>query len=113
MGVAHAVAGKAVKLLLSESELGQAKTTALVKTSNFETMRLCVHEGQEIPAHKTKGPITVQCLQGKVVFTVGEVNNEMTPGDWLYLEGDQLHSLKGVEDSALLLTIVFTQTTVD
>lgn len=110
MGVAHAVAGKAMKLFLSESELGRAKTTALVRTRNFETMRLCVHAGHEIPEHKTKGPITVQCLQGKVVFTVGEINNEMVPGDWLYLDGDQNHSLRGMEDSTLLLTILFPRT---
>ena len=107
MGIAHAAAGKAMKLLLSESELAQSKTTALVKTSNFETMRMCVHAGQEIPPHKTKGPITVQCLQGKVVFAVGDIENEMLPGDWLYLEGGQVHSLRGIEDSALLVTIVF------
>ena len=107
MAIAHAVAGKAMNLFLSESELGRAKTTALIKTSNFEVIRLCVDSKQEIAPHKTKGPITVQCLQGKVNFTVGETENEMTPGDWLYLEGGQVHSLLGIEDSVLLLTIVF------
>ena len=111
MGSVHAVVGKTMKLLLSESELGQAKTTALVKTSYFETIRLCVHASQEIPPHKTKGPITVQCLQGNVVFVVGDTENEMVPGDWLYLEGGQIHSLKGIEDSTLLLTILFTEAT--
>lgn len=111
MGIAHAVAGKAMNLLLSVSELGHFKTTALVKTSNFEVMRLCVHARQVVPPHKTKGPITVQCLQGRVVFVVGDTENEMVPGDWLYLEGGQIHSLKGIEDSTLLLTILFTETT--
>lgn len=107
MGNVHAVAGQKMKLLLSQSELDQAKTTALVKTSNFETMRLCVSANQEIPPHKTRGPITVQCLQGKIIFTVGDVATEMVPGDWLYLEGGQVHSLTGIENSTLLLTIIF------
>lgn len=109
MGIAHAAPGKAATLLLSESELAQAKTTALIKTRHFEAIRLCVHSGQEIPSHKTKGPITVQCLQGNVIFSVGEIANQMTAGDWLYLEGDQIHSLKGIEDSTLLVTIIFSE----
>jgi quercetin dioxygenase-like cupin family protein len=107
MGLIRAEAGIATKLLLPDSELEQAKTTCLVKTDHFEAMRLCISAGQEIPTHKTEGPITVQCLQGNVSFNVGEIENNLKPGDWLYLEGGQLHSLKGIEDSALLLTIIF------
>ena len=107
MVIAHAIAGETMNLFLSESELGRAKTTALVKTSNFEIIRLCINASQEIPLHRTKGPITVQCLQGKVVFTIGDAENEMVPGDWLYLDGGQIHSLVGIENSALLLTIMF------
>src|SRR5690606_19453914 len=32
---------------------------------------------------------------------------EMKAGDWLYLEGGDTHRVKGLEDSALLLTILF------
>jgi len=107
MGLIRAEAGEATRLLLPESELAEAKTTCLVKTDNFEAMRMCVHANQEIPPHKTEGPLTVQCLQGNVIFKVGEITNDLKPGDWLYLEGGQMHSLKGVKDSALLLTILF------
>lgn len=31
----------------------------------------------------------------------------MKAGDWLYLEGGDTHRVKGLEDSALLLTILF------
>ena len=107
MGIAHAIAGQKVSVLLPGSELGTAKTTALVKTGNFETIRMCINAGKEIAPHKAKGPITVQCLQGKVVFTAGENENEMVPGDWLYLEGGQIHSLLGIENSVMLVTIMF------
>ncbi len=100
-------AGEVVRLPLPESELAQAKTKALVKTEHFESIRLCIPAGKTIPPHKAKGPITVQCLQGKVNFNVGEVENSLDPGDWLYLEAEQLHSLEGVEHSTLLLTLFF------
>ena len=108
MGLVHAVPGEVVRLTQLPTTLSQAKTTTLVKTTHFEAMRLCLHAGQEMQAHKTRGPITVQCLEGKIVFLVGEVRNELCPGDWLYLDGNQVHSLQGIEDSLLLLTIIFT-----
>ena len=88
-----------VKLPLSDSELGEAKTTALVKTDRFEAIRLCMHAGKVIPDHKAKGPITVQCLQGCLLFNVGEVESRMVPGDWVYLEKEQIHSVKAIENS--------------
>jgi len=32
---------------------------------------------------------------------------ELRTGDWIYLDGGEAHSVKGLEDSALLLTIIF------
>ncbi len=106
MGIPHAKPGQVIKLILSEEDLKEVKTTALIKTQEFETIRLCLKTGQELPAHHAKSSITVQCLQGKINFKVGEKDNELQPGDWLYLEGGQEHSLKAVEDSTLLLTLI-------
>ncbi|MCO6429647.1 MAG: cupin domain-containing protein [Deltaproteobacteria bacterium] len=107
MGLPHATAGEVIKLIPPDLNLEEAKTTAIVKTKEFETIRLCVHAGQVIPPHKTKGPITVQCLKGRAIFNIGQNKNELQPGDWLYLGPNEVHSLEGLEDSALLLTIIF------
>jgi hypothetical protein len=32
---------------------------------------------------------------------------DLTSGDWLYLDGGDMHSLKALQDSSLLLTILF------
>jgi hypothetical protein len=41
--------------------------------------------GNELPPHEVPGDITVQCLEGKVKFTVGNVVRELTPGTFLHL----------------------------
>jgi quercetin dioxygenase-like cupin family protein len=48
----------------------------------------------------------VQCLEGCVAFTASDQTQELREGQILYLEGGQEHALKGVENSALLLTIL-------
>jgi len=32
---------------------------------------------------------------------------QLSAGDWIYLDGGEEHSVKALEDSALLLTIIF------
>ena len=54
------------------------------------------------------GEITVQCLEGKVEFRVGELERELTAGTLLHLEGADEHSLYAAEDSSLLVTIILT-----
>jgi quercetin dioxygenase-like cupin family protein len=41
----------------------------LVKADKLEVIRLVVPAGKDIPTHKAKGEIVVQCLEGRVGFT--------------------------------------------
>ena len=52
------------------------------------------------------GEITLQCLEGNVVFTSGESERQLASGDLMYLNGSDEHSLHAIVDSSLLLTIV-------
>lgn len=104
MGNKHARPGEIVRLF--GAEWGE-KSKAVVKAQKFEAIRLVVRAGETIAPHKTKGPITVHCLEGRTIFTVGKSENEMIPGDWLYLDEGQIHALRGIEDSTFLLTILF------
>jgi quercetin dioxygenase-like cupin family protein len=36
-----------------------------------------------------------------------ETSLELSAGQWVYLEGGVPHSLRGIEDTSLLLTILF------
>lgn len=82
------------------------KTSALVKTDRFEALELVLRAGDEIPSHAVPGYATVHCLQGRVVIeTAGAI--ELSAGDWLYLDRGRPHSVVAVEDSSVLVTILF------
>lgn len=102
MALQHAKPGQVVTLSTSTS----GRSTALVKTDGFEAIRLVIASGAEIPAHRVPGRLTLQCLDGRVeVGLVGQAVT-MRAGDWLHLDGGASHSVKGLDDSVLLLTIV-------
>lgn len=108
MALKHARPGEVVNLRpLGREALAGAKTGAIVKSDAFEAVRLVVQAGKEIPSHKVAGPITLQCIEGRVQLGLETGTLDLGPGDWVYLEGGAPHSVRGVEDASLLLTILF------
>ncbi len=103
----HAKSGEVVALPLGAA-LATAVTLTLVRTSEIEVLRLVIPAGKEIPSHTVPGPITVMCLAGSVAFTAHGVTHELKSGDFLYLETGEPHALRGIQDSAVLVTIVLT-----
>jgi quercetin dioxygenase-like cupin family protein len=84
----------------------EAQTQALFRTPALEVMRLVVRKGKEMPPHSVAKTVTLQCLEGCVAITAMGQTQELRAGQILYLEGGQEHSLKGLEDTAILLTIL-------
>ena len=81
-------------------------TAALVKSSTLEVLRLVVPAGKDVPEHKAPGDITVQCLEGEVDFTAEGKTQRLQPGQLLYLAAGSPHSLHGVQDASVLVTIL-------
>jgi len=105
MSIQHARSGEVIQLTLG-SALSSSKTTTLLKTADLELIRLILPAGKEIPSHKAPGEITVQCLEGRVAFIAEGKTQELTPGQLLYLDASLPHAVKGIEDSALLVTLL-------
>jgi quercetin dioxygenase-like cupin family protein len=105
MSIQHAASGKMIQLFLGPA-LGNSKTMTLVKTADLELIRLVLAAGKDIPMHKAPGEITVQCLEGRVAFTAGGKTQELTAGRLVYLAAGEPHSVKGIEHSSLLVTIL-------
>jgi quercetin dioxygenase-like cupin family protein len=104
MALEHAKQGQVVNL----ASLGEAAhSTALVKTEQFEAIHLVVAAGATLPSHSVGGQATLQCLKGRVRLTLGDDAVELAEGDWLYLDRDVEHGAEGLEDAAILLTILF------
>lgn len=105
MAIEHLQPGVVTHLPLGPA-LGESATSTLVKTASFELIRMVLPAGKEIPPHKTRGEITVQCLEGRVSFSCHGTTRDLRPGDLLYLAADEVHALKAVETSSLLLSLV-------
>lgn len=109
MAIHHAKSGEIVDLHPLGDRLEQAQTAAIVKTPTFEVVRLIVHAGADIPAHQVPGAITLHCLEGRVLLSLAESEFDIAAGQWVYLDGAVRHAVKGIEESSLLLTILFGQ----
>ncbi|MDN5567180.1 MAG: cupin domain-containing protein [Paracoccus sp. (in: a-proteobacteria)] len=107
MALKHAKPGEVVDLRPLGSGLANARTSAIVRTPSFEVVRLVVPAGSEIPTHQVPGRIMLHCIEGRVRIGLAAGPAELGAGDWLYLEGGEPHSLQGIRDASLLLTILF------
>ena len=85
--------------------LAGTATGTLVKTGILDVVRLIIPAGKAIPEHKAPGIITVHCLEGAVDFTTGGQTRRLDAGQLLYLIDGAPHSLRGVEDASVLVTI--------
>ena len=83
-----------------------ARTTTLVKTDCLELIRLALPAGKMISQHEVAGEMKVQCLEEQVEFTSNEVTRSLTAGQLIYLARASKHSLRSLENSSLLLTIL-------
>jgi quercetin dioxygenase-like cupin family protein len=106
MAIPHAKPGEIVNVRPLGAALATTETRTLVKTKDIEVIRLVVPAGKEIPSHKAKGEIVVQCLEGKVAFTAFGKTHDLEGGQLLYLPTGESHSVRGVKDGSLLLTIL-------
>lgn len=112
MALHHAQHGEVVHLSGLGVDGEKARTTALVKTGAFEAIHLIVRAGAVIPTHHVAGQATLQCLRGRVSVLLGDAATILQAGDWMYLDGGEDHGIEGIEDAALLFTIVFEPPTV-
>jgi quercetin dioxygenase-like cupin family protein len=107
MATHHASPAEIVDLGIWAQDIPNEQTKAIVKTEEMELVRLVIPAGKEIPTHKVSGPIIVHCLDGKIEFTAMGTTQVLISGQLLHLLPDEPHSLKAVEDSVVLLTIIF------
>lgn len=107
MALPHAAAGEIIRIEpMGSTVIEGTKTHAFVKAGRFEAARLVLPRGSAIAPHSVAGPITLYCIEGAITLEANRTV-EMRAGDWLYLEGGETHALKAIEDSSLLLTIIF------
>ncbi len=81
------------------------KATTLLREEGLRCFLLHLKASEEMPEHKTRGAITVQCLQGQVLFVEGDDKVDLTPGVVISVAGNAPHSVIARLDSLLLITV--------
>ena len=107
MALHHAAPGEVVDLASWGDETPDSGTKAIVKTEKMELIRMVIPAGREISSHQLASPIVVHCLKGNLEFHAMGDTRTLEPGQLLYLEPNETHSLKACEEVEVLLTIVF------
>ena len=87
------------------AQLQFGRTTALLKSTQLELVRIVLKAGQGLPEHSAPGEITVQCLEGCLDFATGATTQRMRAGDLIHLSANEPHALLALEDCSALLTI--------
>ncbi|HEY7808626.1 MAG TPA: cupin [Croceibacterium sp.] len=106
MALHHAASGEVVDLAPLGAGMPASHTTALVKTDDFEAIRLVLRADDELPAHQVSGRFTLHCLEGRVSLATPAQLLELSANQWIYFDGGITHALRAIEDSSLLLTIL-------
>jgi quercetin dioxygenase-like cupin family protein len=109
----HAYPGRPVDLQPERASSVAAVTFALVKEDAFEAIRMALRKDHEMAGHQVDGPITIHCLDGQIAFTARGQTHDLRAGHWLFLLGNEPHSLRAIEDSTFLLTILFPRSSSD
>lgn len=84
--------------------LSFTQSATLMKAAGLDLIRLVIPAGTVIPPHKAPGEITVQCMEGHVAVEHDGRAVELHVGDLLYLCPQEIHSLRGLADSSVLVT---------
>ena len=111
MAVPHAPPGEVFDPCPHAEAADRPAAPGRVETTGSRVIRVfLLSAGQDKPARRVNGEVTVECLSGRVAVAALGATRELAAGQMLYLAGGEEHALSGVEDSTLLVTILLRPT---
>jgi quercetin dioxygenase-like cupin family protein len=105
MRISKASSGEVVRVGPLGSELQTAQLVTLIKSPHLKVLQAMVPSGGSVPEHGFPGEAVVHCLQGRVVLTSLGDDYDLPAGQLLFFSSDVLFSVKGVENSSLLIIV--------
>ncbi len=85
--------------------MGDARSEVLAQNDSLQILRITVAAGEEKPTYCAPGLTILQCMQGKVEVHREGQTQLLEAGQTLCLGPGEQHSLKGIEDATLLLSV--------
>ncbi len=89
----------------SKTSVSERVVTTIIKSRTIRVLDIQLPAGEEIAEHKAPGEITVHCTTGEVEFTTMGKTKRLKAGHLLCLPASELHAVKAVENSSVLVTI--------
>lgn len=77
----------------------------LLESASSKEIRIVMPKDQEMRKHQAPGAIMVRVLKGKIWFEVQDKKYTLETGDCIALDAHVPHSLGGLEDSVLNLSL--------
>lgn len=87
-----------------------AEVVPLIKTSELEIFRVVLPSGSTVPAHEFSREVVVHCLEGRVELTWSSGVHDLAAGQMIQYCSYERFSLRGLEDSSLLITAALSKT---
>lgn len=106
MALHHPTSGEVVDIRPLGDKLLETPSTALVRTDDFEVMRMVLPAGKSVSQHHIPGELTIQCLEGTVELQAHDKTQALRAGDLVYLRGEVPHALFALENSSILVTML-------
>jgi quercetin dioxygenase-like cupin family protein len=78
----------------------------IVQSEDLQVRRFTLPAGAELPPQRALGDATLQCLDGALSVTIDGLVCELAAGQLIFLPAKSPHSIKAVERSTLLATMV-------
>lgn len=75
------------------------------KTDAMRIVLIGLHKGAEMVKHTAKGMISIQVLEGEILFTTEERSVKLKQGEMLALHENVPHSVQANEETIFLLTL--------
>lgn len=77
----------------------------ILETAISKEIRICLTKDQLMKEHTAPAPIIVMVLEGKIKFSVASNEYELKKGDTINLDAKIPHSLLGIENSIIRLSL--------
>jgi hypothetical protein len=109
MATHHAEPGEVVDLATWSADLPVDKSKVIAKIAHLELARLVISGGAEMHSSgycRVPGPIVIHCLEGEIELRTPEATRIIRGGQLAYLLSEMEHSIRGIQDAVVLLTIV-------
>lgn len=105
MALKHAASGEVLELLPTTPTAAQI-SQALVCAPRLEVMRFVMAAGKQIPGHAVAGPLTIQCLQGRVEVQADGTWQTLQEHQLMYVAEGVEHALYNKVETIVLVTLV-------